>query len=261
MQALIGVIIGLLVLLRILPVVRAVWRSLRRIVVTLPLILVSTVAATPMILQPGDVSRAWQPWSPLNLDAPVTVVARWKVRALALDRGLCRAALENSRARVALLDDAVDSRTCHIRNRVRLTGLSSSGMASVDMRCGMAARLYLWEREVLQPVALRHLGTGVARIEHFSSYSCRRMRTSRGSNGRWSEHATANAFDIAGFVLTDGRRVSLLQDWNRTDAKAAFLREVRDGLCDWFNVTLSPDYNSLHADHFHVDMGPFLSCR
>jgi len=87
------------------------------------------------------------------------------------------------------------------------------------------------------------------------------MRTSRGTSGRMSQHATANAFDIAGFELADGRRINLLSHWNGDGPEAAFLRQVRDGLCEWFNVTLSPDYNALHADHFHVDMGPFLSCR
>ena len=76
-----------------------------------------------------------------------------------------------------------------------------------------------------------------------------------------SQHATANAFDIAGFELADGRAVNLLSHWDGKGPEAQFLREVRDGLCEWFNVTLSPDYNALHADHFHVDMGPYLSCR
>lgn len=76
-----------------------------------------------------------------------------------------------------------------------------------------------------------------------------------------SQHATANAFDVSGFVLANGQRIILLKHWNGDGPKAQFLREVRNGLCEWFNVTLSPDYNALHADHFHVDMGPFLTCR
>ncbi len=49
--------------------------------------------------------------------------------------------------------------------------------------------------------------------------------------------------------------------WNGTDAQARFLRAARDSLCQWFNVTLSPDYNADHADHFHVDMGWYRTCR
>ncbi len=76
-----------------------------------------------------------------------------------------------------------------------------------------------------------------------------------------SQHATANAIDVSGFTLNDGRKISLKADWTGDDAKAKFLRAARDGLCDWFNTVLSPDYNALHADHFHADMGPYLTCR
>ena len=261
MHFVIGLIVALLVFLRVRPVLQAVWRGMRRLLVTAPLVLLALFVSLPMMLRPGDVLPAWQPWTPLDLDGPMNAVARWKVRAMLVDGGLCRRALRGSRAGVAFLDDAVDGPHCHIRNRVSLSSVSTAGMAPVQTRCEIAARLYLWEREVVQPAARRHFGVGVRRIEHFSSYSCRKMRTSRGGSGRWSQHATANALDIAGFVLSDGRRVSLLRDWDGDGAKAAFLRAVRDGLCHWFNVTLSPDYNRLHADHFHVDMGPFLSCR
>jgi hypothetical protein len=76
-----------------------------------------------------------------------------------------------------------------------------------------------------------------------------------------SEHATANALDISGFVLADGRRITLRAGWNAGGAEARFLRAARDGLCDFFRVVLGPDHNALHADHFHVDQGLFLSCR
>ena len=36
----------------------------------------------------------------------------------------------------------------------------------------------MWERHSLQPAAQRILGTDVSAISHFSSYSCRAMRTS-----------------------------------------------------------------------------------
>ena len=77
--------------------------------------------------------------------------------------------------------------------------------------------------------------------------------------------AQANAIDIAGFVLEGGRRVTLLRDWNSDDpATRAFLREARDGACDLFATTLSPDYNRAHADHFHLDVaarGGYRVCR
>ena len=214
-----------------------------------------------MIARPEDIPRAYLPWPPLDLDAAPNFVTGWKVRAMAVDGGICRAALSASSAGAVLLPDKEVSEQCRIRHRVRLSTVSVAKLTPVETRCEIAARLYLWERNVLQPAAREHLRVGVARIHHFDSYACRAMRTSRGTSGRMSEHASANAIDIAGFTLADGNQISLLRHWDGDTPEAKFLRAARNGLCDWFNVTLSPDYNRLHADHFHVDMGPFLSCR
>ena len=72
-------------------------------------------------------------------------------------------------------------------------------------------------------------------------------------NGLWSEHARANAVDIAGFRLEDGRRISVAADWNDRGDKGRFLRDVRDGACRLFSTVLSPDYNRAHRDHLHLD--------
>ncbi len=111
----------------------------------------------------------------------------------------------------------------------------------------------MWEWNVVQPAALRHFGERVTRIDHLGSYNCRRLYGRE--SGDYSEHATADAVDIAGFRLSDGKRISVLNDWKEGDdpATAAFLREVRDGACDLFSTVLSPDYNAAHADHFHLD--------
>jgi len=79
--------------------------------------------------------------------------------------------------------------------------------------------------------------------------------------GRRSEHATANALDIAGFVLADGTRITLAQDWDEGGARAAFLRDLRTGACRFFDVVLGPDFNEARRDHFHLDMGRFRTCR
>ena len=261
MKAVLALIIAMLALCWIVPILRGLWRGARRVVVVMPVLLAAMIAGVPMIVHPDDLPVSWQPWSPLDLDASPNLVSRWKVRLLPLRPDMCRAALGRAGGRQDFLPDAIDSEHCHILNRVKVSGLSRARLSPVSMRCEMAARLYLWEKHELQPIAERVLGSRVARIEHFSSYSCRKMRTSRGGSSRWSQHATANAFDIAGFVLEDGRSIRLPRDWGHKGRKAVFLYTVRDSLCASFNVTLSPDYNRLHADHFHVDMGPFLSCR
>jgi hypothetical protein len=69
------------------------------------------------------------------------------------------------------------------------------------------------------------LGQPVAAIDHFGSYSCRRLYGRE--EGAWSEHSTADAFDVAGFGLADGTRISVARDWNGAGVEAAFLRDVR----------------------------------
>ncbi|HBB22553.1 MAG TPA: extensin, partial [Pseudomonas sp.] len=64
-----------------------------------------------------------------------------------------------------------------------------------------------------------------------------------------------------GFHLQDGTRITVARDWQGEGDKARFLRQVRDAACKAFNVTLGPEYNAAHHDHFHVDMGGFGMCR
>ncbi|AKM09746.1 extensin-like domain-containing protein [Croceicoccus naphthovorans] len=123
--------------------------------------------------------------------------------------------------------------------------------ARADATCGVHAGLAWWLEHRVQPAAEELLGSRVVRISQLGTANCRRVNGA--STGRWSEHATGNAIDIAGFELADGRTVSVLRDWDAGDETAAFLRAARDGACDVFGTTLSPDYNALHADHFHLD--------
>jgi hypothetical protein len=144
---------------------------------------------------------------------------------------------------------------CGYEDAVRFAGGGAIGIdwrpADLAASCPVAAGLALWEWHVVQPAALRHFGSRVASIDHFGSYSCRRLYGR--SEGGWSEHATANAVDIAGFRLENGTRITVIGDWRGEGAKAAFLREVRDGACRLFATVLSPDYNAAHRDHFHLD--------
>lgn len=128
-----------------------------------------------------------------------------------------------------------------------------------NMQCPLSIATYLWLREV-DALARERFDESLAMVHHMGSYSCRRQRGN--SSGRWSEHAFANAWDIAAFELEDGRLIRVLTGWDGEDKdEHAFLREARHEACRVFNVTLSPDYNAAHRDHFHVDMGPYSSCR
>ena len=106
-------------------------------------------------------------------------------------------------------------------------------------------------RHGVQPAAREFLRSEIVSIEHFGTHSCRR-RYGR-EDAPWSEHATGNAIDIAGFVLADGRRISVKNDWAVRRKRGAFLRAVRDSACSAFGTVLGPDYNAAQADRFHLD--------
>ncbi len=194
------------------------------------------------------------PWTPLDLGQPVGLFTGRKLTALTGDAAACRALLTRSGVRFTALPPRRDGE-CGYGDAVRLTagGARTVALAPADLgvACPVAAALAMWEWDVLVPAARRHFDARVVRIDHFGSYSCRRLYGR--DAGAWSEHATADAVDIAGFRLSDGTRISVARDWKADGAKAAFLREVRDGACGLFATVLSPDYNAAHRDHFHLD--------
>lgn len=173
------------------------------------------------------------------------------------DLGACRAALAGAGFATEALPDLREG-GCGYRNAVELTRSAHPYSAPVATRCAMAAALALWERDVVAPAARRHFGQDVARIELAGpSYVCRPVA---GTN-RLSEHARANAVDIGGFLLADGRLIGVERGWRGPRAERAFLRAVRDGACAHFDAVLSPDYNSAHRDHLHFDRGLNEMCR
>lgn len=125
------------------------------------------------------------------------------------------------------------------------------------MTCDLAAKMHLWERHIVIPAAEKILGSPVKEIKAFGTFQCRRVA----GHARLSEHAFAKAVDVAGFVLEDGREISVLKDFRDKGAKGDFLREVHDRACGLFDVTLGPNYNADHANHFHLDVGGQYSCR
>lgn len=195
------------------------------------------------------------PWTPLDLTQPVGAFTGRKLAGLDGEGAHCRDLLERAGVSFTALPTREAGAQCGYDDAVRFTpGGALTAVyrpASLAPSCPVAAGLALWDWHVVQPAAQEHFGQQVAAIEHLGSYSCRRLYGR--STGGWSEHATANAVDIAGFRLEDGSRISVLTDWNGEDAEAAFLRDVRDGACDLFATVLSPDYNEAHGDHLHFD--------
>lgn len=229
---------------------RAIWSAVAIVV----LLVVAFVAYALLRNRPQDL-----PWTRLDLAEPIGLFTGRKMAGLDRDTPRCEALLTRAGVRYETLPELSDGDHCGYADGVRFV---RGGARQIDylpepprIACPVAAALSVWEWEVVQPAALRHFGKRVSAIEHLGSYSCRHI-VGNGSEG-WSQHATAKAIDISGFRLDDATRITVKQDWNGDPERRAFLREVRDGACKLFTITLSPDYNAAHRDHLHLDEAPW----
>lgn len=198
------------------------------------------------------------PFAPLDLRQPIGFATKMKLMDITEDRGSCRAALTRSGVEFRSLPATGDG-PCALRDRTQMSA-APLRPAVPTSTCPVAAGLQIWLNNGLQTAAQTHLGSRVVALEHLGTNSCRRINGSR--TGPWSEHATGNAIDIQAFILADGRRISVLNDWDN-DVRGDFLEAARDSACESFTTVLSPDYNAAHADHFHLDQGTRWSsvCR
>ena len=121
---------------------------------------------------------------------------------------------------------------------------------SALLRCQMVPAVDRWVEQVVLPAAHHHFGSPVVELKVAASYSCRPMNNVNGAS--LSEHGHANALDVAGFVLHDGRTVSVKNGWWGALAERNFLRDVHRGACGVFTTVLGPAYDINHRDHFHL---------
>lgn len=145
---------------------------------------------------------------------------------------------------------------CGVATAVRLLAAPTDLNRPVTVDCGLAKQWAAWDAAAVQPAARDLFGQGVARVHHYGGYVCRNRR----SGGRLSEHAYGKAIDIAAFELTDGTIVSVEKHWRAGDARQAFLRRVARDACSKFSVVLSPNSDADHANHLHLDVGPWKLC-
>jgi hypothetical protein len=177
--------------------------------------------------------------------------------AVSAESRQCLAALSADGAGFSPVADRYYGAGCANVGTVTLTALQGDearfSLANLGpVTCPLAETTAAWARFGVDRAARQVLGSPLARIETFGSYSCRDVAGS----GRRSAHATAQAIDVSAFVLADGRRVSVLADWSDgTAPERQFLRLVHASACKRFGTVLGPDYNAAHKDHFHVEAG------
>jgi hypothetical protein len=108
----------------------------------------------------------------------------------------------------------------------------------------------------LGELAKKELGLELASLRHMGTYNCRKMVRF----DLVSEHSYGNAIDVEGFVLKNGKKLTVKEDFGKLDEapktpEARFLRAVGNVAFDedFFSVSLGPYWDKLHRDHFHFD--------
>jgi hypothetical protein len=136
--------------------------------------------------------------------------------------------------------------------KVSAFGNGSVGLKSkVTLACPIIPRIDDWLDEIVKPAAVLYFGVPVVDLKA-GSYSCRPRNNQSGA--KLSEHSFGNALDVMGFVLADGREVSIVKGWKGDPAEQEFLREAFVGACRYFTTVLAPGSDRFHYDHLHLDL-------
>jgi hypothetical protein len=164
----------------------------------------------------------------------------------------CRQRLEKF-AVITPMPRLIGPGACGGTDIVRVDAVIGSGGRKIEIKpapylqCPMAEQLALWVRDDTTPL-LATVGGLLKSLETYDDFSCRGRN--RKMSGKVSEHGKANAIDLRGFTLMDGRYIHL------TDLKAD--RPVRDGArqsaCTRFMTVLGPGSDGYHEEHIHIDL-------
>ena len=198
--------------------------------------------------------RSSQAQTPVSAPRPVAITP---------DAQMCLAGLGETGSRFSPLPDRYYGGGCSAVNAVQLSAVQGDrahfGVSNIGpVTCPTAQTFTAWARFGVDRAARQILGSPVERIETMGSYACRNVA---GTNRR-SAHSQAAAIDVSAFVLADGRRVSVLNDWSQgSAAEREFLRVVHESACKRFGTVLGPAYNAAHRDHFHLEQGDGRFCR
>lgn len=174
----------------------------------------------------------------------------------------CLADLRELHVSFQVLPDRETGPGCGLNGTVKLVDIGVPVANLTAVRCGAARAFIGWTRNAVAPAAYQMLGSELARVDSMGSYACRNVVGSTRGPTRRSGHAIANAIDVGGFVLKDGRRITVLNDWNSSDPQVRqFLQTIRASACKRFGTVLSPDYNAAHRNHLHLEDDHANFCR
>ena len=174
----------------------------------------------------------------------------------------CLADLRNMGVGYRALPDKDFGNGCGLSGAVQLLDIGVPVTGITAIRCGEARAFSGWVRNALAPAAYQILGSELASVQGMGSYACRNVVGTRRGGDRRSGHAIANAIDVGGVTLKDGRRVTILNDWTSPDPQVQrFLSTIHASACKRFGTVLSPAYNAAHRNHLHLEDDRAGLCR
>jgi hypothetical protein len=142
---------------------------------------------------------------------------------------------------------------CGAVDAVLLRSVTMPDQAKVDvtppatLRCTMAEEVAIWVREDVGPAVLA-LGAPLRGLDDYDSYECRGRNRVRGA--MLSEHGRANAIDVRGFRLANGKEIGLTD----ITAPKAWRDGIRASACARFTTVLGPGSDGYHEEHIHLDL-------
>ncbi len=165
----------------------------------------------------------------------------------------CRLALSEEVAVAPSIPDIHGPGGCGGEDLVRLEAVVLPNRRRValkpaaTLRCAMAAAVADWVRTDMAPLAAG-LGSDISDLDNFDYFECRGRN--RVAGAPLSEHGRANALDIRGLRLADGRSISLTDREVPRGTRESILHSV----CARFMTVLGPGSDGYHEDHIHLDL-------
>ena len=176
------------------------------------------LAATQVWAQQAAVTPLSTPLSTQQQAVAPANNLEWSAQEVALAQARCAVLLKNLDVAVVPATPWRESAECGTPAPMQLVAIGKSPQVAlsppVTLTCDMIAALHKWVQRDLQPLARKHLGGPLVRIEAMSAYSCRNAYGR--AKSRLSEHGRVNALDIGAFVSTRGQAARVVADWGLT---------------------------------------------
>ncbi len=169
---------------------------------------------SPSVAKPSPSFPKTVPEAKAEAEAAAKPPEKWSDAEIADGKARCAAILKRINA-IAIPEAPIKEGACGAPAPIQLISIGTKPQVSISppaiMTCELAEGLAAWIHSELQPLAKKHLGAEIIKIENMSSYACRNAY-GRAKN-KLSEHGVANALDIRGFTTAAGKTALVLEDW------------------------------------------------